>query len=1476
MLLYGLLNMPSVQNYVKERIVTELKNKLQTNLGIESLYIKPFSIIQLNGVYLNDRNDSTILKAKTIYADFDLLPLLNKQLVFNAAKLSEFDINLAKDSTQSALNIQFIIDAFKPKQQTNNAKIQVHINSLDVINGHFRYDIKNKKKVNDKFDANHIEVNNLNAKLSLKSLEPDSLNIQVKKLNLEEKSGLKIDNLIVRLITQNNHLFVKGFKLNLPKSQLQFDKCEIDYADSLSHKNLVDRAIFDIKISSSYIALKDISSLIPAFKHFQDRILFSTSIKGTLDNIQVSALKLDYGDLMHLSAEGTLQNFRDKDKLWLSGNVSNLTVSKAGIPGLLNNLSGTQNEVPPILEQLGTISFKGKISGFLKELKAIGNISAQPGSVTATLDFGFNPNEDISSYFRGKVVTENFHIGELLKNNDLEDLSFDLSVNVNKPKKGYLNGDVNGTVKKLVYKKYTYHDIKLEGKYDGLRINGGLSLDDENAIFNIHGLFDLSKKEPELNFDARLKNIRFDKLNLSNKYKDSYLSLIIDANFTGKNIDDIQGYIKTDSIRFLQPDKKFEMNNFVIEASGLGDQRELNISSDIINGQVKGEYSFSTIAQSMQRSLNKYLPSLIQYSEKKGRRIKKNNLNFEFTINNTEKASEIFQLPVTILSTTKIIGYYNNQIERFKFEAFMPSLKAGGGQIQAGYFMIENDADQITSNLAGTFVTKKQTLNTLSSDLKISHDVIDIHTLFLNKDQTRLKGEFSNSISFSRSQNNKLQTDINFNKGELVLNNTLWDIGDSHIHIIPNRINIDNFIISSVAKDQKLKINGTYSAKNANEKLFVDLQNIDLDYVFKTLAIDALQFGGAASGQLVVSTIEEKPYAQVNLNVNDFAFNNTTLGHLTLDSDLDSDTKKVNMSGTIINEHDKVTKINGHINPLTQELSIDFDSEEVNIAFLNKYVSTLFNNVQGIGHGKVHLFGDFSNVTVEGKAFIENGGLGINFLNTYYTFTDTIYMKKDLIYFKDIAFHDKQGNTALVSGKVAHDYFTNFMYYVDLKGDNFMLYNATENLNPMLYGTVFGSGTGVIKGDEKAVDINVNMRTNSNTNIYMNFMQETAEEYSFVRYKTKESETDSLANKDDRFKIGHLKTDSEMEINMDFYIDATPDATVELLMDPVGGDRLRGSGSGALQFIWGTNKDPMLYGTYQINKGSYNFTFQKILERKFAIQDGSSVQFRGDPFQANIDITAVYRVVANLNDLDQNLAKTTGQASVPVNCLLNITGALRNPNINLDIALPSADPEVQRQVKSLMSTEDMINRQIVYLLLLSKFYTPNYAVTEQRTSDFAAVASATLSSQLSKILSQIDERWQVGTNIRTSDSNFSSTEVELLLSSRLLNDRVLFNGNFGYRDNPMTRDAFIGDIDIEVLLNRVGTWRLKAYNHYNEKYYYVNSSGSGGVQTQGIGILYKKDFDNLRELFARPKKVQKDTLKNDSVPNLHDVVKMKK
>jgi hypothetical protein len=255
------------------------------------------------------------------------------------------------------------------------------------------------------------------------------------------------------------------------------------------------------------------------------------------------------------------------------------------------------------------------------------------------------------------------------------------------------------------------------------------------------------------------------------------------------------------------------------------------------------------------------------------------------------------------------------------------------------------------------------------------------------------------------------------------------------------------------------------------------------------------------------------------------------------------------------------------------------------------------------------------------------------------------------------------------------------------------------------------------------------------------------------------------------------------------------------------------------------------------------------MERRFTIEDGSTVQFDGDPFKAILNATAVYKLTANLRDLDQALTESTGQTTIPVNCILNLTGELRRPSVGLDIQFPAADPEVARQVKSIINTPDMINWQVAYLLLMSKFDSPKGANTPYETSDFAAVASATLSNQLTKIVSNIDSRWQLGTNIRYSDKQFTNTEVELLLSSRLMNDRLLINGNFGYRnDIYIGKEAMITDVDIEYLLNNAGTWRIKAYNHYNEKFYYTSKTS----QTQGFGIIYKKDFDNLGDLLKNP------------------------
>ena len=310
-------------------------------------------------------------------------------------------------------------------------------------------------------------------------------------------------------------------------------------------------------------------------------------------------------------------------------------------------------------------------------------------------------------------------------------------------------------------------------------------------------------------------------------------------------------------------------------------------------------------------------------------------------------------------------------------------------------------------------------------------------------------------------------------------------------------------------------------------------------------------------------------------------------------------------------------------------------------------------------------------------------------------------------------------------------------------------------------------------------------------------------------------------------------------------------------MDPDGGDRIKATGSGNLRIGYNSTDEEMtMFGAYTLEKGDYNFTLQDIIIKDFTIREGSRISFNGDPLSAVLDIEAIYSLYANLAELDESFT-TDGdlnRTNVPVNALLRLQGDISEPDISFDLEFPTLTSDVYRKVMSIISTEDMMNRQIIYLLALNSFYTPDYMADSSRSNELVSVASSTISSQLTNLLGQMSENWSVSPNFRSENGDFSDIEVELALSSQLLNNRLLFNGNFGYRDNALnTRNSnFIGDFDIEYLLTKNGNIRLKAYNHYNDQNYYVRSA----LTTQGVGVVFKRDFDNIYDLLGIRKKKQ--------------------
>ena len=195
-----------------------------------------------------------------------------------------------------------------------------------------------------------------------------------------------------------------------------------------------------------------------------------------------------------------------------------------------------------------------------------------------------------------------------------------------------------------------------------------------------------------------------------------------------------------------------------------------------------------------------------------------------------------------------------------------------------------------------------------------------------------------------------------------------------------------------------------------------------------------------------------------------------------------------------------------------------------------------------------------------------------------------------------------------------------------------------------------------------------------------------------------------------------------------------------------------------------------------------------------------------------------------------------------------------------------------------VSTDEQMEMQIIYLLGIGRFYTYDYSNTNvdngTQSSAMNSLLSSTLSGQLNNMLSHIinSSQWNFGTNLSTGDKGWTDMEVEGMLSGRLLNNRLLINGNFGYRDNQLANTNFVGDFDVQWLLTPSGDIRLKGYNQTNDRYFAKTT-----LTTQGIGLLFKRDFGHWKELFHRTlRRPAADSLRTDTVPSDKQKKKAKK
>jgi hypothetical protein len=373
-----------------------------------------------------------------------------------------------------------------------------------------------------------------------------------------------------------------------------------------------------------------------------------------------------------------------------------------------------------------------------------------------------------------------------------------------------------------------------------------------------------------------------------------------------------------------------------------------------------------------------------------------------------------------------------------------------------------------------------------------------------------------------------------------------------------------------------------------------------------------------------------------------------------------------------------------------------------------------------------------------------------------------------------------------------------------------------------------------------------------------------AKETEFLSFIVKDSSLLKL-NSDDK--------DDDLKIIIDMVMNVKPNTTVELVMDEKVGDVISARGLGKLKITYDEDENLKMYGKYVIERGNYLFTMQNIINKRFIIDQGSSIVWDGEVEDAKIDMRAIYRTDAKLWDLVQQIdTSDIYKRKSKVNCIINISGNLYNPKVTFDIELPDESIATQELVNSLISPQSTgnnedLNKNFVSLLVLGTFQAPSgYESNEVNSTLLTHNATEMLAEQVGNLLNQLSDEVEIGLAWNPGD-DITTQEIAVALSYSMLDDRLLIDGKFGTGGGSTAEDAsarIVGDLNVEYKLTKDGRIRAKVFNRTN----YYDPISRKAPYTQGVGISFRKDFNNFNELFLskkknKDKKEHKKNKKND-------------
>ncbi|MDE6272712.1 MAG: translocation/assembly module TamB domain-containing protein [Muribaculaceae bacterium] len=1516
--LYVLLSIPGVQTKIRNVAEEELSKLFTSTLKIDNVSIYPFNEVVVEGVTLYEPDSTTeCVKIERLGAGVSLWKLLrDRKIVITYVELLGLDARLRQDVKGGNLNIQFLIDAFKPKEKNKPpTPFDLEIRNIVIRKSMASFSRPWLSASVEKFpNLSEIKVSQLSADLTIPRLSNDVMIFDLRRLEVYVEDMIKIESLKAIAGIDHGTLSIRDFSLQTSSSNLTVSDLTLPlkYPGGI-HKWLESNNI-SISIDAPLVNPSEFAFLWSPLDHLDSDMSLRLELDGNLSGVNVKNLQLSTAAFnrnldgyfaLSLSGVADLEDYKGRRTL----NHAKLEkLSLQSSPGFNSKLVGmlksdgvNNGKAAEVISAVGNIDLRASgrwstenLSGNseavvdVELLSGLGNVDLSADWIHASSTDKINMKVNSPGIDFGKLLAVDFlghTVIDLKAEAAFDNQLFHLpkGASVDQIASYVRSAQINLNLPEAVIKHYKLTSTTLDLTKRDRHIEGMLSCRDNNFNLGVDLNLLMAGADSELSLVGDIENLRPGVINgiletLSDDNalygrKDFIASGSVDMRLRGNNPDNLEGEIGLNDLHFrdVASGKSLNLDNLEIIASiedGEDPYRNYSIISDWIEGGISGRFRPSRVPKVIHGMLSETYPTLIKAPSGWEKMRYDDDFVFDFTIKRHGEWAQFLNLPIDLLYEAEVKGEFNGSDQTLTASVSAPYIQQGKDKL------IRKSCVNATLCEGSGNINFNTVVPTKKGDLEILGNISSVNgefglSLDFNPDKTT---SFYGCLDMAASVHNPVtplkgkEVKVRILPSTLYLNHAAWNVAEALLSYYPTpdgpRAEIKGFSVSH--DNQFVTISGSASTSPDDEVLAI-LNEVDLDYIFDTLNINYVKFGGQATGEAIGRGLLSKNIQAEtkSLHVKDLSYNGAILGDGELHGDFDISRKRIGIRADISEDKRQVAIVDGGIWLGRDSLSFGIDADKVRIGFLAPFMQAFASKVEGRASGNALLYGTFSDVNMKGRLFADTISLGVTYTNVTYCGSDSVFIDPGRIVIPSFKLYDVQGHSAILTGELTHRYFHDpeFDFRIS-NASNLLLYDTNPGMNPVWYGRIYGSGSGQILGRGNYVGITADMTTEPNSTFtFVLSDQLEATEYNFLTFTDKakakrEAEKPVEISETDFIVEAFKKKVQEMHgpesvFGMDIRATLTPGVQMTLVMDPVAGDKIIARGSGAMNMEYRSDTDDLkMYGKYVLDEGMYNFSLQDVILKDFIIKQGSSISFNGDPMAGLLDIRAAYRVNTNLADLDQSFAmdRDLNRTQVPVDAMLIVSGDMTQPDITFDIELPTLNDEVEQKVRSVISSEDMMNLQMIYLLALNRFYTPEY-MGGSSGGEWASVASSTISSQLQNVLGQLTDKFNVAPSIRSDKGDFSDVEVDVALSSRLFNNRLLINGNLGYRDPSTSSTTFIGDFDIEYLLNSSGNWRLKAYNHFNDQNYYLKSA----LTTQGVGIVWQRDFNHIFGIRKRQK-----------------------